>query len=688
MSWKNTVSYWPTPPTEPFRYRSAITTALLITASLLTVLAVSAQSATINVPTDQPTIQSGIDAASEYDTVLVAPGTYRGDYGRGSISFGGKNLVLISESGPDATIIRPTDGGNDIFKIVDGEDSTSVIRGFKLILDLFGWGVYCRNSSPTIVDNVIQLGGISLINSNSKIENCTISGSYKGQGIYCSGSNVTIINCIIAEISSDPFIGWDVSAVEVRSSSRLSIYNSVIHDNSVNRTFEVGSISSLQVSNTVFYNNIANAMCWCEDGYDLDPPTCTCYGGGSGGAIHFWGANLFVENCSFINNTAEMTQDYASYGGAISVRVDEDDTVRFVNNIFYSNTASIGEAIYIDGDGGNIDLVCNDFYGNDVVIECSAQANYVDNFSADPHFCDFANGDFRIGSASRCSPESSPCGELVGALGVGCESPQREVSLDVRPGSCANPVNVIGNSTGNGVLPVAILGAEDFDVHDIDPQSISLEGIAPSRWSFEDVSTPVDKAGDSCACSEGGADGYEDLTLKFDRQAIVSSLSGEMRDQQGAGVVVAKRLPEIECTATVHVGQPRRPSRSNHVLHIKGHLIDGTAFQGYDCVMLMTKSDAIATAINEMPRELELIGNHPNPFNPVTRISLYLPQAEHVKIDVFNILGQCIDRLVDGIIESGEHVVEWDGSGVSSGVYFYRFQAGEHFETRKMLLLK
>jgi predicted extracellular nuclease len=92
------------------------------------------------------------------------------------------------------------------------------------------------------------------------------------------------------------------------------------------------------------------------------------------------------------------------------------------------------------------------------------------------------------------------------------------VQVDLLPGSCQNPFNV----KQGGVLPVAILGTEDFDVTLIDPASITLAGVAPIRWSFEDVSTADD-------CSIEGGDGYLDLVLHFEVSEIVMVL-GEVVD--------------------------------------------------------------------------------------------------------------------------------------------------------------
>ena len=89
-----------------------------------------------------------------------------------------------------------------------------------------------------------------------------------------------------------------------------------------------------------------------------------------------------------------------------------------------------------------------------------------------------------------------------------------EVAVDIKPQSCPNPLNV----KGKGVLPVAILGTEDFDVTQVDPATVELAGVSPLRWDWEDVATPSEE------CTTAGPDGYLDLTLKFDIQEVVAAL--------------------------------------------------------------------------------------------------------------------------------------------------------------------
>jgi hypothetical protein len=111
------------------------------------------------------------------------------------------------------------------------------------------------------------------------------------------------------------------------------------------------------------------------------------------------------------------------------------------------------------------------------------------------------------------------------------------VSIDIKPESCPNPLRL----KAKGVLSVAILGTEVFDVTNIDPATVKLNregvetGISPLRWSYEDVATPFE--GELCDCHDLGQDGYDDLTLKFNVPELVAEL--ELND------VAAETIPLI-----------------------------------------------------------------------------------------------------------------------------------------------
>jgi len=87
-------------------------------------------------------------------------------------------------------------------------------------------------------------------------------------------------------------------------------------------------------------------------------------------------------------------------------------------------------------------------------------------------------------------------------------------------------------------------------------------------------------------------------------------------------------------------------------------------------------------------QQFELHQNYPNPFNPSTTISFYLPQTADVKLSVFDITGRQIATLVDRPMNAGSHIETFDASGLSSGIYFYRIEAGDFQSVQKMMLVK
>ncbi|MBI5265773.1 MAG: T9SS type A sorting domain-containing protein, partial [candidate division Zixibacteria bacterium] len=89
-----------------------------------------------------------------------------------------------------------------------------------------------------------------------------------------------------------------------------------------------------------------------------------------------------------------------------------------------------------------------------------------------------------------------------------------------------------------------------------------------------------------------------------------------------------------------------------------------------------------------LPTEITLQQNYPNPFNPETTIEFEIPAPMAVRLEVFNVLGQSVGELIDGMLPSGRHQARFDASRVSSGVYFYRISAGAESRTRKMVVIK
>ncbi len=88
-----------------------------------------------------------------------------------------------------------------------------------------------------------------------------------------------------------------------------------------------------------------------------------------------------------------------------------------------------------------------------------------------------------------------------------------------------------------------------------------------------------------------------------------------------------------------------------------------------------------------MPRQFSLEHNFPNPFNPSTTITYELPKPSMVTLSVYDLLGREVYVLVNDKSDAGYHEVKFDGTVLSSGVYFYRIQAGSYVQTRELLLL-
>jgi hypothetical protein len=94
-----------------------------------------------------------------------------------------------------------------------------------------------------------------------------------------------------------------------------------------------------------------------------------------------------------------------------------------------------------------------------------------------------------------------------------------------------------------------------------------------------------------------------------------------------------------------------------------------------------------------LPPDFSLKQNYPNPFNPATTIEFSLPKRGHVKIEIFNLVGQKVQTLVDGYKPAGTYNITWDGTDtggnpLATGIYFCRFRAGDRVQVKKMVLIK
>ena len=226
----------------------------------------------INVPADQPTIQDGIDAAIDGDTVLVQPGTYDEH-----ISFNGNNIVVGSMfimTGDPSYISNTVIDANGEWGVVwfgSGNDSNTMLTGFTITNGdlLWGGGIFCsRGSSPTLKNLIVSGnraefgGGIYCSESNANLVNVTISDNkanylglwFGGGGIMCWKSEMNLVNVTISG-NSAAMNGGGIFCRE----SKMHLVNVTISGNSA--TNSGGGIEYLEsesemiLANTIVWNN-------------------------------------------------------------------------------------------------------------------------------------------------------------------------------------------------------------------------------------------------------------------------------------------------------------------------------------------------------------------------------------------------------------------------------------------------
>jgi hypothetical protein len=317
--------------------------------------------ATINVPADYATIQAGIDAAVAGDTVLVAPGIYTGD-GNRDIDFGGKNIMLMSSSGAETTIIDCQADALDqhsAFILSSGEDSTAVIDGFTIFRAYSSNGAIRINGSAW--NNIV---------TSATIRNCIIDGyatpvTYHVGAIFINNNASPLIaNCLIRNSNA--------SGIMVQYECRVRIRDCIISLN------------------------------WTQ-------------------GIYIFESEADIVNCTIVRNKLEGVYHEGRYEKA--VLGTGEDTVNISNSIVAFNVASsLG---FGHGMQPTWIFQCSDFYGNGGGnYSGSGGSTYfqlVNVISANPLFCSEGSYNYSLAAASPCVPANNSCGILMGARPVGCE---------------------------------------------------------------------------------------------------------------------------------------------------------------------------------------------------------------------------------------------------------------------------
>ena len=230
----------------------------------------------------------------------------------------------------------------------------------------------------------------------------------------------------------------------------------------------------------------------------------------------------------------------------------------------------------------------------------------------------------------------------------------------------------------------------DIKIRDDETPSTSIALSAdPSALSENDALTTV-----TVTATLDGKALAEDATVRL----AIDNASTAARDLDYAALFTPRiEIPAGSITGTVNFYvDPRTDNleEGDEVIRLIG-TIDG--LEGDEVEITISDpaaAKAAKTVVQTRPEAFALADNFPNPFNPATTIKYELPQAADVELTVYNVVGQAVRTLVAEYQSAGRYAVEWDatndsGHSLSSGLYFYRLQAGEAFlEVKKMLLLR
>jgi len=237
---------------------------------LIILLILNAVPTYANVPENHTTLQAAIDAATNGDTITVAPGTYTGENNK-NLDFKGKSITLVCDSeSADCTIDCENSGRGLYFH--SNEDENSMLSGFVITngnVSKMGGGILCVSSSPTITNCVITHntarwarggngGGIACVDASPKIVHTTIQyneANFNGSGIYCRGNSNPVLDGCIISYNLKALYGGGISAHE---QSNLTIINSLLYGNSARQGGGgLSCTSSPTIQNSVVSNNSA-----------------------------------------------------------------------------------------------------------------------------------------------------------------------------------------------------------------------------------------------------------------------------------------------------------------------------------------------------------------------------------------------------------------------------------------------
>jgi parallel beta-helix repeat protein len=628
----------------------------------------------VRVPQDQPSIQAGINAAVNGDTVLVADSTYYEN-----INFNGKPITVASymiidndSTHRDSTIIdgsQPTNPDvGSVVSFVSGEDTNSVIYGFTITGGTgtlygsdprVGGGIHCGNSGARIIHNKII--------SNSVTHDQVCNGGGIGYFPFRNTKYVIIEDNIIARNTLNSLVGTGGAGTNgggIFLTRGRIIHNKIFLNTSSGQTHASGggmrihcdttsARTFVKISGNTITNNEATSATGSATGGGIDAAFSNVeiasnqlshniisgiYPYGCGIRILYSKEISVVEDNIISHNSYTNTSD-PPVGGGLCILATSGLTV--VGNQFVNNTANYGGGIYEQETVGSI-ITANIFESN----TANSNGGGIFLYDASPEISNnlFANNSAALngGGIDAFDPNSQPqiinntiVADTAGLYGGGiCINSDSVIVMNTILWGNSAPTGGQIDTTGGKprVVYCDVQGGWTGTGNiNLDPQFVIGDSLCHLP---HDPSNP---------CVNTGADSVQINGQWY--YCPTDDYEGDERPYMG-------RLPDMGADETqVPVG-------------IEPHPIAG------------------------IPKSYALSQNYPNPFNPSTTIEFALPKSEFVNLKIYNILGEQVANLVSEKLTAGNYKYQWNVSGLASGVYFYKLETGKFSQIRKMLLLQ
>jgi predicted outer membrane repeat protein len=651
-------------------------------------------------------------AAGDGDSILVQSGTYaEGD----SVVISTGFILLGAWNG--AFTARDLVNGKSVIDLNTADSHSMIVQS---------------GGNPMTIDGFVILNGVGSLRPSP------IAGDYGG-AIYIKNSTVTISNCEIGPNTAGTGGSYGAGGAVYASGSTVSFHDNVFSQNSAGQGGAIyldgctGSIADNTISsnavvvNTEIAGGGAMYLTNCS-GLTLTNNTISMnsadvgvpgeyHGGGirifgstgievSGGGILYndaggSGGGIYCEASELTLTGVLIRKNTANIGAGVSTAFDTLATLTATDCEFLWNTATIlGGGIYASGIA---------FINHSLFVGNRGNTN-----GGGCYLTQLADGSF-IGNTLDRNRSNSP--NTGGVILVDAGIPvfnnivtnSRHIGINclggVMPTESHNNVwgsfiaNYGGCTPGTGSISADPLYADTAagDYHLL-MHSPSIDAGAPGG-AYSDPDG-----------SRGDMGRYGSHAMVMDQPAYPTNLRAEL----SFGDVVLRWAPNGEADVVSYAVYCDTisgfvPSALNFVQLVAAsdsvfnagapadtsyYRIAAIDTSGYASGYSNVAAWGLATGVGETASyRFGLYQNHPNPFNPTTRIRFEIGERLPVTLSIFDVHGRLVRRLVDDVRGPGVHSVEWNGksdqgASVSSGIYFYRLEAGDGIETRKMVLLK